>query len=143
MLENERQPSAGEDEASWLKRMAEIDLKQERLLDLNLDGDITTERFRAKSAELEAARTAAEGQLEAARSRLARLRDIEQSKDALVSHYASLVPQALTELSSEEKNQIYKMMRLHVLAQRDDTLIADWGCNILPLPPGSCRTPGG
>jgi hypothetical protein len=92
MLENERQPSAGEDEASWLKRIAEIDLKQERLLDLHLDGDITTEQFRAKSAELEAARTAVEGQLEAARSRLARLRDIEQSKDALISHYASLVP---------------------------------------------------
>lgn len=142
MLENERQPSAGEDEASWLRRIAEIDLKQERLLDRHLDGDITTGQFRAKSAELEAARTAVEGQLEAARSRLARLRDIEQSKDALVSHYASLVPQALTDLSSEEKNQIYKMMRLHVLAQRDDTLIADWGCNILPLPPGSCCTPG-
>jgi site-specific DNA recombinase len=60
MLENERQPSAGEDEASWLKRIAEIDLKQERLLDLHLDGDITTEQFRAKRAELEEARGAAE-----------------------------------------------------------------------------------
>jgi hypothetical protein len=27
----------------WLKRIAEIDLKQERLLDLRLDGDITPE----------------------------------------------------------------------------------------------------
>ncbi len=54
----------------------EIDLKRERLLDLHLDGDITTERFRAKSAELEEARVAAEDQLEAARSRLARLDDL-------------------------------------------------------------------
>jgi hypothetical protein len=107
-----------------------------------LDGDITTEQFRVKSAELEEARLAAEGQLEAARSRLARLKDLEQSKEALISHYASLVPQALTELASEEKNRIYKMMRLHVLAKRDGTLIADWACNILPPPPGSCRTPG-
>ncbi len=75
-------------------------------------------------------------------SRLARLKDIERSKDALVSHYTSLVPQELTELPPEEKNQIYKMMRLHVLAQRDGTLIADWGCNVLPLPPGGCHTPG-
>jgi hypothetical protein len=52
------------------------------------------------------------------------------------------VPQALTGLSSEEKNRIYKLMRLHVLAKRDGILIADWGRNILPLPPGSCRTPG-
>jgi hypothetical protein len=139
MLENERQPSAGEDETSWLKRIAEIDLKQERLLDLHLDGDITTEQFRAKRTELEEARGTAEGQLEAARSRLARLDDIARSKDALVSHYASLVPQVLTRLSPEEENQIYKMMRLHVLAQRDGTLIADWGCNVWPLPPGSFK----
>jgi hypothetical protein len=142
MLENERQPSAAEDEAPWLKRVAEIDLKQERLLDLHLGGDITTEQFRTKGAKLEEARAAAEGQLEAARSRLARLKDIERSKEELITHYASLVPQALDQLSSEEKNRIYKMMHLQVLAQRDGTLIADWGCNVLPLPPGSCRTPG-
>jgi site-specific DNA recombinase len=142
MLENERQPSVGEGETTWLKRIAEIDLKQERLLDLHLDGDITTEKFRAKSAELEAARAAAEAQLEAARSRLARLKDIERNKDALVSHYASLVPQVLPRLSPEEKYQIYKKMYLQVLAQRDGTLIADWGCNVLPLPPDDCRTAG-
>ena len=105
-------------------------------------GTITTEQFRVKSAELEETRLAANGQLEAARSRLARLKDLERSKEALISHYASLVPQALTELSSEEKNQTYKLMRLHVLAQRDGTLTADWGHNILPQPPGNCRTPG-
>jgi hypothetical protein len=142
MLENERQPSAGEDGASWLKRIVEIDLKQERLLDLHLGGDITTQQFRVKSTELEDARAAAEEQLDAARSRLVRLKDIEQSKEALVSHYASLVPQALSELTSEEKNRIYKMMRFRILAQRDGTFIADWGCNVLPLPPGSCHTPG-
>jgi site-specific DNA recombinase len=140
MLENERQSSTAEDETSWLRRLAEIDLKQKRLLDLHLDGDITTEQFRAKSAELEEARAAAEGQLEAARSRLARLEDIERSKEELISHYASLLPRALSELSSEEKNRIYKMMHLQVLAQRDGTLIADWGCNVLPQLPGSCRT---
>jgi hypothetical protein len=107
-----------------------------------LDGDITTEQFRAKSAELEEARVAADGQLDAARLRLARLKDIEQSREELISHYASLVPQALSELSSEEKNRIYKMMHLQVLAHSDGTLIADWGCNVLPQPPDSCRTPG-
>ena len=46
MLENEREPAAGEDETSWLKRIAEINVKQERLLDLRLDGDITAKQFR-------------------------------------------------------------------------------------------------
>ncbi len=92
MLENERQPSTGEDEASWLERIAETDVRQERLLNLHLDGAITTERFRAKSAELRETRAAAEGQLEAVRSRLSRLEDMERGKDALISHYASLMP---------------------------------------------------
>ena len=78
--------------ASWLKRMSEVDSKQERLLNLHLDGDITAAQFRAKSAELREARLAAEGQLEVARSRLARLEDLKRSKDELVSHYSSLVP---------------------------------------------------
>ncbi|MDQ3911365.1 MAG: hypothetical protein M3305_06290 [Actinomycetota bacterium] len=69
--------------------------------------DTRPKQFRTKSAELEAARAAAEGQLEATRSLLARLNDIEQSKDALISHYACLLPEALTALSPEEKNQIY------------------------------------
>jgi hypothetical protein len=52
----------------------------------------------------------------------------------LISHYGSLMPQALSEPSSEEKNRIFKMMHLQVLAQRDGTLIADGGCNVWPLP---------
>ena len=62
--------------ASWLKRIAEIDLKRDRLLDLHLNGDITTEQFRSKSEELKEARVAAEDQLDAARFRLSRLKEI-------------------------------------------------------------------
>jgi hypothetical protein len=96
--------------------------------------DITAAQFRTKSEELKKARIAAEGRLEAVRSRLSRLEEMERSKDAIMAHYASLVPQGLAELSSEERNQVYKTMRLHVLAHRDDTLIADWGCNDAQLP---------
>jgi hypothetical protein len=71
-------------------------------------------------------------QLEVARSRLSRLKDIERGKDALVSHYAALVPQGLADLSSEERNRVYKTKRLRVFAHRDGTLIADWGCNDVP-----------
>ena len=81
MLEDERQPSSGEDETSWLKKISEVDGKQERLLNLHLDGDITAAQFRAKSAELREARVAAESQLEVARSRFARLEDLKRSKD--------------------------------------------------------------
>jgi hypothetical protein len=45
----------------------------------------------------------------------------------------------LQELSPEERRRVYKMMHLRVFAQRDDTLIADWGCNDVPLPPDSFK----
>ena len=48
VIESERGPSSGEYEASWLGRISEIDAKQERLLDLRLDGNITPEQFRAQ-----------------------------------------------------------------------------------------------
>jgi hypothetical protein len=140
MIEHERAPSTAEDEALWLKRVAEIDLKQERLLDLRLDGDITPEQFRARSAELKDARVAAQDQLEASRSRLSRLKDLERGKDTLISHYASLVPVGLDELPPADKSKVYEMMHLRVFAHPDDTLIAEWGCNISPLPLDSSRT---
>ena len=142
MLEDERQASSGEDEASWLRRISEVDGKQERLLNLHLDGDITAAQFRAKSAELSQARVAAEGQLEVACSRLARLEDLRRSRDELVSHYASLVLSQLQELTPEDRRRVYKMMSLRVLAHPDDTLIADWGCNDASTPLDSCRTQG-
>jgi hypothetical protein len=126
MIENERSPSTAEDEALWLKWIAEIDLKQERLLDLRLDGDITPEQFRVRATELKDVRVAAQGQLEASRSRLSRLTDLERSKDALVSHYASLVPVELDELLPADKHKIYEIMLLRVFAHPDDTLIAEW-----------------
>jgi hypothetical protein len=140
MIENERVPSTADDEAAWLKRIAEIDLKQERLLDLRLDGDITPEQFRARSADLKDTRHAAQEQLEASRSRLSRLKDLERSKVALVSHYASLVPGGLNQLPPAERHQVYCMMNLRVFAHPDDTLIAEWGCNVSLLPLDSSRT---
>ena len=111
-------------------------------MNLHLDGDITAAQFRAKSAELSQARVAAEGQLEVACSRLARLEDLRCSRDELVSHYASLVPSRLQELTPEDRRQVYKMMSLRILAHPDDTLMADWGCNDASTPLDSCRTQG-
>jgi hypothetical protein len=125
----------------WLKRIAEIDLKLERLLDLRLDGDITPEQFRARSKELKDARVAAQDQLEASRSRLSRLKDLERSKDSLVSHYASLVPVG-NELRPADRNKVCEMIHVRVFAHSDDTLIVEWGCNVSPLPLDSSRTRG-
>jgi len=57
--------------------------------------------------------------------RLSRLKDLERSKDALVSHCASPVTLGVNELSPADKSRVYEMLNLRVLAHPDDTIIAD------------------
>ena len=55
---------------------------------------------------------------------------------------------AVDELEPEERNRVYKMLGLTVLAHGDGSLEAKWAFDEDPcrdnvtLPPGSCRTPG-
>lgn len=142
MLERERRPTSRDDEAACLRRASELDAKLERLLDMRLAGDVPLDLYRAKSAELGVAREAARRDLEAACGRLACLEAAERDRDALVAHYASLVPQGLDGLPPEGRNRVYRTLRLRVLAYRDGSLAAEWGYNALTTPPGSGRTPG-
>ena len=146
MQENEAAEALAEgEEASWLKRISEIERKEERLLDLRLEGDITTEQFRAKSAALQEAKEVATVSLETARARRERLEDFERDKEAVLEYHARLVPEDLGGLTPEQRQSLYRMMRLKVLAAPDGkkpNLTADWGCNVLPTPPGSFRIRG-
>ena len=131
-----------EEEASWLKRISEMECKEERLLDLRLEGDITTERFRARSATLQEAKEAAAANLEAVRSRRASREDFERDKEALLEYHARLVPEDLDGLTPEQVRDLYRMMRLKFLARDGVLTIAEWGCNDATTLPGSCRTRG-
>ena len=81
MQDNEASSASAEDEeASWVKRIFKI----ERLLDLHLEGDISTEQFREKCTTLHKAKEAAKANLKAARSRRARFESFERDKEALL-----------------------------------------------------------
>ena len=134
--------SAEEEEASWLKRISEIGRKEERLLDLRLEGDIRAEQFRAKSAALQEAREAATAGLEAARARRSRHEDFERDKQALLEYHARLVPEDLDNLTSEQRRELYRIMRLKFQARDGKLVTAEWDCNALTTLPGSGRTRG-
>ena len=141
-LEREGAASAEEEEASWLKRISETERKEERLLDLRLEGDITAQQFREKSAALQEAKSAAAAGLEAARTRRERRGGFERDKRALLDFHARLIPEDLDGLTPEQRRDLYRMMRLRFQA-RDGTLVtAEWGCNVLTTRPGSGRTRG-
>jgi DNA invertase Pin-like site-specific DNA recombinase len=103
---------------------------------------LLAEEFRAKSAVLQEANEKATINLEAVRSRRARVEDFERDKEALLEYHARLIPEDLDGLTPEQRQTLYRIMRLRVLARDGALTTAEWGCNVLTTPPDSCRTRG-
>jgi len=74
---------------------------------------MTLEELASKLTELEEARRQAERELAALEDRRERVAELENDRDALVE-YVSQLPIALDELSGEERNRVYRMLRLEV-----------------------------
>jgi len=143
MQENEaRTDGASAEEASWLKRLSEIERKEERLLDLRPEGDITAEQFRARSGALRENGEAATAGVKAARARRSRREDFERDKEALLEYHARLVPEDFDGLAPEQRRTLYRMMRLKAAVRDGALTTADWGCNDEPTLPGGVRIRG-
>jgi hypothetical protein len=74
------------------------------------------ERLRAG---LEETRRTAETKIEHLRGRLEEGRKVGAYRDILLDSYANLIPQRLQELDSEERSQIYAMLRLRIVIDLD------------------------
>ena len=120
MIGEERKDIGGDPDREarvWLEKLAEADRKRSGFQDMAAEGLITFDELRAKLADLEEIREFARQELEALEGRQACLRDLERSADTLLEHYADMVPEALNKLVPEERNHIYKMLRLVVRVQ--------------------------
>jgi len=60
--------------------------------------------------------------LDALQSQQARIKELERDKETLLESYAEAAPEALESLTPEERHQVYKMLRLRVVAQVGGTL---------------------
>jgi hypothetical protein len=73
---------------------------------------------------------------------------LEHDRDTLLSHFSRIAADRLDELEPEERNRVYKMLGLTVLAHGDGSLEAKWAVDEtlcrdnVTLPPDSCRTRG-
>jgi DNA polymerase/3'-5' exonuclease PolX len=115
MIEEERQGIDGESEQEakpWLSKLAQVESKRSRFQDMAAEGYITLEELGAKLSELEEIRATAVGKLEAIRNYQERIEEMEQDRDALLESYAHMAPEALDELTSEERHHVYRMLRL-------------------------------
>ena len=125
VIEAERTGGRGDPERearSWLDRLAELDRKRARFQDMAAEGLIRFEELRAKLRETDEARRSAQRELAEVEGRRGRIEQLERDRDAIMEHYAGLVPEALDDLTGEERHQIYRMIRLRVTVRPDGGL---------------------
>ena len=107
---------------TWIDKLAEVGRKRDGYLDLAADGIVGRDELQAKLAALEETRETAERELDALRRRTERLERLERDRDGLIETYASLVPEAIDALGSEERHRVYKMMGLKAFLGADGAL---------------------
>jgi site-specific DNA recombinase len=106
----------------WLQKLAEVDQMRGGYQALAAKGLMTFEELGEKLQDLEETRNTAKRELDALQSQQARIEELERDKDTLLESYAEAAPEALESLTPEERHQVYKMLRLRVVAQVDGTL---------------------
>jgi hypothetical protein len=151
MLDRERASASrgpGEEEEVWLKKLSKLGFQEERLLDLYLEGKLEADRYGARVSQLKQARKTIEEELGRIRDRASHIERLEQDRDALLNHYSRIAANHLDELEPEERNRVYKMLHLTVLAHPNDNLEVKWALGGDPCRdnattlPGSFRTRG-
>lgn len=65
---------------------------------------------------------AAERELRAIQGQRDMIEQLERDRDATLEHYAGMVPEALDELTGEERHRVYCMLRLEVHVQPNGDL---------------------
>jgi hypothetical protein len=122
LIEDERRAARGnpnQEAEAWAKKLSETERKRSAYQDQQAEGLITLDELRTKLAALEEARAVARRELAALKEQWERIGHLEQDANALLEHYAGMVPEALDDLTSEERHRVYKMMRLNVIMYAD------------------------
>jgi hypothetical protein len=132
MVELERKGVRGDPEREakvWLDKLAEVDRKRSGFQDMAAEGLITFEELREKLAGLEEARKVAEEELKALEAKRSRLEQLEHDKETVLDAYAAMAPEALDTLTSEERQRLYKILRLEVLVPERGPVEASFGAS--------------
>jgi site-specific DNA recombinase len=124
-IELERDGSRGDPEAEakhWLGKLSEVDEERRGFLRLAAKGHLADEELDEELAALDEARKIAERELEALRGRRERVEQMEADKDAVLEYYAALAPEKLDALTTEQRHQLYKMLRMKVMVSKSGDL---------------------
>jgi hypothetical protein len=122
LIEDERKAVRGNparEAETWAKKLSEVERRRSAYQDQQAEGLITIDELQTKLAALEETRDAVRRELAALKDSRERIEDLERDADVLLEHYARAVPEALDDLTPEERHRVYKMMRLGVIVYAD------------------------
>ena len=100
--------------AMWAERLEECDRLRGAYQDQQAMGLMTFEELGSKLKGLDETRRLAEVEIASLQARDKRAEELEKDRDVLLKSWAGAVPEALDELTGQEKNKIYRMLRLEV-----------------------------
>jgi site-specific DNA recombinase len=104
---------------AWSEKLAEVGRMRSGYQDLAAKGLMSYEELREKLEQLSKTRETAERELETLHDRQQRLEDLQRDKEAVLDSYAKMAPEALNDLSAEERHRLYNMLRLKVVVNPD------------------------
>jgi site-specific DNA recombinase len=105
---------AGEEAAVWVKNLEECARLRSAYQDQQAAGFMTLEELGSKLKNLEETRKLAQAELAVSEVREKRVEELKKDRDALGESWTSSVPEALEGLTGEERNKVYRMLRLEV-----------------------------
>ena len=120
----------GREERRWVEVLTEADAKRARFQHAYAEGAINLEDLKTRTAELEAACRLARTELADAKARTERLRALETDAEAVVALYSKMVPESLDTITPEERNRLYRMLRLGVEVHPDGRLDVGGGIRV-------------
>jgi hypothetical protein len=103
-----------EEAAMWAERLEEGDRLRGAYQDQQAMGLMTLEELGSRLKGLDETRRLAEVELAGLQARENRAEELERDRDALLRSWAGAVPEALDELTGQERNNVYRMLRLEV-----------------------------
>lgn len=117
MIELERAGRRGDparEAKGWLDKLAATDRMRRNYQEMAAKGLMTFEELAEELGRLKETRSVAERELGALRTHQERVEQLEKDKEALLRSYQDVAPEALEKLSPEERNHLYKVLRLKV-----------------------------
>lgn len=142
MIEEERNLARGnpdEEWRAWSKKLSEVEDERRGYLRLAARGSVSDAELDEALAELDSARNIARRELKAIEGHRERIEQLERDRDEIMDQYAGMTPEALQSLSPEDRNQLYRILKLRVIVDADGSLeVSGPFENIL----GLCKTDG-